>query len=107
MHTALLRGEWNFKGITLTDGWVNWEFSRINSLLRGGVDLPLASAYYDIEATEWRDGMVYGKSQGSSSYDVASPTQWYWARLSVLHTLYVTVNTCGIENGNVTGMYNK
>ena len=101
MHTGLLRGEWNFKGITLTDGWVNWEFSRINSLLRGGVDLPLASAYYDIEDTEWRNGMVYGKGQGSSSYNVASPTQWYWTRLSVLHTLYVTVNTCGINNGNV------
>lgn len=100
LQVGLMRGEWHFKGVSITDLWVNWEFSRVNSVLRGGA-MTLASAYHDIEDTEWRNGMVYGKGKDSSTYDVASPTQWYWARVGVLRALYVTVNTCGIDNGNV------
>ena len=102
LQTGIFRGEWDFKGITLTDaGGGGWDFARINSLWRNGTSLPLG--FGDPEPTEFRDNMVYGKSSGSSSFDLASPTQWYWCRLSVAYNMYAAANSLAIRNGIMDG----
>ncbi len=62
LHDGVLRNEWNFRGITLTDGWVGSK--EVNAQLRSGVDLPLGTACFakaGIEAFVWNkaENMVY------------------------------------------------
>lgn len=62
LHDGVLRNEWNFRGITLTDGWVGSK--EVNTQLRNGVDLPLGTGCFakaGIEAFVWNkdENMVY------------------------------------------------
>ena len=127
LHDGLLRGEWDFKGITLTDGYSPVDFADINTLLSNGVDLPLHNGgSYDAthRPEDWRwdaeENMLYDcgeynvnntVSRTSGSYeapteeqlDLASPTQWYNLRRCAQHILYANANTSGNDNG----FYNK
>lgn len=105
LHDGLLRDEWNYKGLTLTDGWAAADYAHVNSLVRNGVDVPLGPGETDIEASRWdaQDNMVYMPAEdGDAEMTLASPTQWYHVRRAALHELYVTANSNGIDNGLLT-----
>lgn len=78
LHDGLLRDEWNYKGITLTDASVRGSaFSTGDQMARNGVDLVLGTSMFQtngVELCTYKDGKVYvhpdGKSDSIDNYDV-------------------------------------
>lgn len=105
LYTGILRNEWNFKGLNITDSVAGGNHPDMDRMLRAGLDCPLGTGAptasrpearpNDLEVGEWADGTV--KINGT-----ASPTQWATVRLAALHNLYATANSNGIDNGIVT-----
>lgn len=83
VHDGILRNEWNFKGITLTDAYSSG-YSPVNACLRNGVDLPLgtttmSSGGIEICKYDPETNMVYvtpeGRYQSIEDYEiVGGPT---------------------------------
>ena len=110
LHNTILRGEWNFKGINITDycdGNACFAYSSMNHLVRNGVDIPLGPGApipnhpiynetycdYYLDTGEWNaeENMVYIDGE-------PSPTQYYSVRMAAMHALYVSANSNGIDN---------
>lgn len=119
LDNVILRDEWNFCGINLTDstsGNRALAYASINHLIRNGVDLPLGvgspidghktygknDCEYYLEEGVWNaeENMVYvASSETDIGYTLASPTQYYNVRKAAQHVLYASANSNGINNG--------
>lgn len=110
LHTAILRGEWNFQGINLTDAASSkgsLAYSSMNQMLRNGVDLPLGTGTpdasdYPLDCGQWnaQENMVYVNANADDkAFTLASPTQYYVVRNAAQHVLYASANSNGINNG--------
>ncbi len=125
LHDGILRGEWGFRGITLTDGWIGQR--EVNTQLRNGIDLPLGTACFarrGVEAFRWDkdENMVYVRPDNPANanvmiadttahtigenanyqlgdYTMASPTYYFLVRRAALHILWTVVNSSGNFNG--------
>ncbi|MDR2201716.1 MAG: glycoside hydrolase family 3 C-terminal domain-containing protein [Clostridiales bacterium] len=109
LYDGLLRGEWGFKGINITDSWNSSRaYSSVNHLVRNGVDCPLGNGSqadageYGIEKGVWDAAAKTVRVKASADateYTLASPTQYYNVRKAAQHMLYVSANSNGIDNG--------
>lgn len=101
----LLRGEWGFDGIIVTDAWPE-DLAPVNLLVRGGGDIPLGKGdskgeQFSIEVGNWNasEKTVYVKNnEQDSSCSLASPTHYYNVRKAAQHLLYASANSNSMEN---------
>lgn len=122
---SIIRGEWNYKGIVVTDAYSGMACKTVDAMVRSGTDIPLsgvgkrnnADGTYFLEQNRWDDetDMVYvGAQRYAPAYgdvaqqpdtnlNVASPTLWASVRRSVMHLLYAAANSSGNRNGWVNG----
>jgi len=108
LHKLLVRGEWQFKGRSITDAWVK-AYDPINLLVRTGDEQPLGNGsqypVYDLTRGEWsaeKNGVLIPASaaeleQGVNS--VLSPTHYYAVRTAAQHVLFSTANSIATKNG--------
>lgn len=104
LHHKLVRGEWSFKGSTVTDAWVA-AYNPINLLVRAGDEQPLADAstkpLYQLEYGEWSaaDNCVKVRASSTdSSNSMLSPTHYYAVRMAAQRVLYAFCNSASIDN---------
>lgn len=107
MHKQLVRGEWQFKGRSITDAWVKG-YDPINLLVRAGDEQPLGdgSAYplYDITRGVWsaeENNVLIPASADEVTAgvgSVASSTHYYAVRMAAQHILFSTVNSITAKN---------
>ncbi len=110
LQTAILRGEWDFKGMNLTDSCAGnsaLNYASLNQMVRNGIDCPLGvgskiegnnsystdNKYYLTEG-EWDSESNMVMIDGTPS-----PTQYYCVRMAAMHVLYASANSNGIDNG--------
>lgn len=125
LGNAIVRGEWNFKGIIVTDAYSGMPCKTVDAMLRSGTDIPLSgvgkrgnpNGEYFVEQNRWDDetNMVYvgaqrynpaygtTEKQPDSNLTVASPTLYYSVRRAAMHLLYTAANTTGVRNGIIDG----
>ena len=106
VHETLLRGEWDFKGGTVTDAWCR-DYNSVDLMVRAGDDVLLAgNAGFTktyITNGEWdptaRDGkgMVLVPSEDGSE-NLVSPTHYYAVRKSAQRVLQTQVNSNKYKN---------
>ena len=105
-QTRLLRDEWGWKGVLVTDYYGNnaIQANSMDLITRTGGCLPdgtasgakALSGTYDAEANNIMIG---------SNKDVASKTQWYYGRLAAQRELFAAANTLNNKNGVNTANY--
>lgn len=125
LMNSVVRGEWNFKGVVVTDAYSGMACKTVDAMVRNGTDIPLsgvgkrnnADGTYFLEQNRWdaetnmvyvgaqRYAPAYGDvvQQPDSVLDVASPTLYASVRRAVMHLLYTAANTSGNRNGWVNG----
>jgi len=104
LYNGILRDEWNFKGLNITDSVCGGSHPDMDMLLRAGINCPLGQGSMtasrpvenqnDLEAGAWDAGANTVVIDGAPS-----PTQWYVVRVAAMHNLYATANSNGIDNG--------
>lgn len=104
LYNGILRNEWDYKGMNITDSVAHRGHLDMDEMLRAGIDCPLGSGIptkaepeavpNDLEVGEWDVTAKAVKINGT-----ASPTQWYTVRTAAMHVLYATANSNGINNG--------
>lgn len=121
LHNAILRDEWNFRGLNETDSCSgnHLKWSSMNHLVRNGVDMPLGvgspipghrtygadDCEYYLEQGQWnaQENMVYvpanAAEDAAGTCSMPSPTQYYNVRKAAQHVLYASANSNGINNG--------
>ena len=121
LTNSIVRGEWNFKGVVVTDAYSGMACKTVDAMVRSGTDIPLsgvgkrnnADGTYFIEQNRWdadtnmvyvgaqRYAPAYGdvQQQPDSNLNVASPTLYASVRRAVMHLLYTAANTSGNRNG--------
>ena len=101
LFTKVLRGEFGFRGYTMTDAWTDGVYIHHDAFLRAGTDAALRwMTPNNMEKGEWKDGMVYVSADGKKEANtVASPTQWAMVRRAAQHILYSFANSNDIKNG--------
>jgi beta-glucosidase len=107
LHKLLVRGEWQFKGRSITDAWVK-TYNPIDLMVRVGDEQPLGtgSAYpeYNITYGEWSaaDNCVKVPANAAEKADgtnsLLSPTHYYAVRVAAQHILFSTVNSITMKN---------
>lgn len=107
MHKQLVRGEWQFKGRSITDAWVK-SYAPINLLVRAGDEQPLGDglAYplYDITRGVWsaEENSVLipasGEELESGICSAVSNTHYFAVRVAAQHVLFSTVNSIAAKN---------
>lgn len=109
LTNGIIRGEWGFRGASITDGWQSDPFSTTNMMIRNGVDAPLtvmgSGSRNGIEKGRWdetaRNGMgvpMMAADESDSELTLDGYTQWYSVRRAAMHLLYVCANSNGIGN---------
>lgn len=115
-HRELLRGEWGFRGATVTDAWVK-DYCPADLLVRAGDEAPLgiASSYpanslhygrWDPTARNGKGCVLVAESEAAEKageYTAMSPTHYYAIRRSAQAILYTRVNSSANNNGFVAG----
>lgn len=121
----IVRGEWNFKGVVVTDAYSGMPSKTVDAMLRAGTDIPLSGVgkrnnpdgTYFLEQNRYdkETNMVYvGAKRYAPAYNgveqqsddvlnVASPTLYYAVRRACMHLLYTASNTSGVRNGIMNG----
>ncbi|MCH5161863.1 MAG: glycoside hydrolase family 3 C-terminal domain-containing protein [Clostridiales bacterium] len=104
LYNGILRGEWDFKGMNITDSVAGGGHPDMDMMLRAGIDTPLGAGTPTASRPEARandlEVGVYDAGANMVKIDgTASPTQWYIVRQAALHNLYATANSNGIDNG--------
>lgn len=95
--TGILRNEWGFKGLTVSDSYKDG-WPKANMMQRAGCDIPLGTySGQNVIAGEWDDqiGVYYTDENGAK---VASPTQWAVIRDSATRILWVTASSLAFKN---------
>lgn len=103
LYNGILRNEWDFRGMNITDSVAGDSHPDMDLMLRSGIDCPLGKGSptasrpnavpNDIEAG------VYNPDTNMIEIDgVASPSQWFAVRNAAMHVLYATANSNGIDN---------
>ncbi|MBQ8161728.1 MAG: hypothetical protein IJ083_13410, partial [Clostridia bacterium] len=113
MHKKLVRGEWQFKGRSITDAWVK-AYDPINLLVRTGDEQPLGNGaqypVYDVTRGEWSTQDNTVKVPGSQEEleagvnSTLSNTHYYAVRTAAQHVLFSTVNSITAKNGVQLGL---
>ncbi len=106
LYNGILRDEWDFKGINITDSVAGRNHPDMDEMLRAGIDCPLGAGLptaaapeakpNDLTVGEWDASAKAVKIDGAVSH-----AQWYAVRNAALHVLYATANSNGIDNGIV------
>ncbi len=105
VHDGILRNEWNFKGITLTDAYSSG-YSPVNACLRNGVDLPLGTTTMQsggIEICKYdpATNMVYlspqGRYQSIADYEIVEGSPVGENNTPVTGTQYVMTDEAEAE----------
>lgn len=111
LHNAILRDEWDFKGMNITDstsGNSAFAYASMDHLVRNGIDMPLGvgspipghSTYGKDDCEYYLDEGTWNASENMVYVDgVKSPTQYYSVRTAAMHVLYASANSNGIDNG--------
>lgn len=105
MQEVLMRQEWGFNGVNLTDAWGR-AYRPANLMIRTGEELPLGDARTqgvagNLEKGEWNttEKMVYVKGSASDTGNsLASPTHYYHMRKSAQRILYISANNNNNSN---------
>lgn len=107
LYNGILREQWDYKGMNITDSVATNSHPDMDEMLRAGIDCPLGSGIptkartealvNDLEVGTWDASAKAVKINGT-----ASPTQWYTVRTAAMHVLYATANSNGIDNGVIT-----
>ena len=103
LYNGILRSEWDFKGMNITDSVAGRNHPDMDRMLRAGIDCPLGMGApsgnttdpvpNDLEVGEWDASANTVKLGGK-----ASPSQWYAVRNAAMHVLYASANSNGIDN---------
>ena len=113
MHKRLVRGEWQFKGRSITDAWVK-AYDPINLMVRTGDEQPLGNGaqypVYDVTRGEWSvedntvkvPGSAQEKEENVNS--MLSNTHYFAVRTAAQHILFSTVNSVTNKNGVRLGL---
>ena len=103
-NTDIMRREFGFKGILLTDAWSGGGFSTMDYMLRSGLDLPLGigSIIGPVNNPEQTaDRLTIGEWNAEKNMvyvdGVPSPTHYYAVRTAAQHVLYATANCSGLN----------
>ena len=109
MQEALLRGEWGFKGATVSD-FYHTEYRHVNLLVRTGQDLPLGNAggldgVWDPDANSGNGGVLVRANADATESTVVSATHYWAVRKSAQRLLYVAANTNNNRNGSAQSMF--
>jgi len=106
MQEALMRGEWGFKGATVSDFYHENDYRPINLLIRTGQELPLGNlapqnveGVWDASANGGKGGVLVRADADSSDCTVLSPTQYFALRNCAQRILYVAANVSTNRNG--------
>ena len=107
LHKQLVRGEWQFKGRSITDAWVK-AYDPINLMVRTGDEQPLGNGasypVYDVTRGEWSVADNSVKVPGSAEEleagvnSMVSNTHYYSVRTAAQHILFSTVNSITMKN---------
>ena len=103
LYNGVLRNEWDYRGMNITDSVAGDSHPDMDLMLRAGIDCPLGkgsptasrpnAVANDIEAG------VYNSQTNMIEIDgQASPSQWFAVRNAAMHVLYATANSNGIDN---------
>ena len=105
-QTRLLREEWGWKGVLVTDYYGNnaIQANSMDLMVRTGGNLPdgtangnkALSGTYDAETNKIKIG---------ANKDVVSDAQWYYGRLAAQRELFAAANTLNNRNGVNTANY--
>ena len=108
LHKQLVRGEWAFKGRSITDAWVK-AYDPIDLMVRTGDEQPLGNGasypVYTVTRGEWSAEDKGVKVPGSAAEleagvnSMLSPTQYYSVRVAAQHILFATANSITMKNG--------
>ncbi len=109
LTNAIMRGEWGFRGISITDGWSNNPFHTTNMMIRNGVDAPLVvmgsgsrnaieKGRWDAETRDGKGAPMMAADASDTALTLESATQWFGVRRAAMHMLYVSANSNGIGN---------
>ena len=103
LYNGILRNEWDYRGMNITDSVAGGGHPDMDFMLRSGIDCPLgagtptASRDYtlpnDLEA-----GVYNAQTNMVELNGTASPTQWVTVRNAAMRVLYATANSNGIDN---------
>ena len=107
LHKLLVRGEWQFKGRSITDAWVKM-YNPVDLMVRVGDEQPLGDGEqypeYGITRGEWDVASNCVKVPGSAAEvesetnSLLSPTHYYAVRVAAQHILFSTVNSITCKN---------
>lgn len=107
LHKLLVRGEWQFKGRSITDAWVKM-YNPIDLMVRVGDEQPLGDGAqypeYGITRGEWDAAAGCVRVPASADEKAAgqntmlSPTHYYAVRVAAQHILFSTVNSITCKN---------
>ena len=107
LHKLLVRGEWQFKGRSITDMWVKM-YNPIDLMVRTGDEQPLGDGEqypeYGITRGEWDAAAdcvkvpASASEKASGTNSMLSPTHYYAVRVAAQHILFSTVNSIACKN---------
>lgn len=103
LYNGVLRNEWDFRGMNITDSVAGGGHPDMDQMLRAGIDCPLgagtrtASRDYDLP-NDLEVGVYNAQSNMVEIGGTASPSQWVTVRNAAMHVLYATANSNGIDN---------
>ena len=106
VHEDLLRGQWGFKGATVTDAWAK-DFVSVDLMVRAGDDMLLGSdssfpknamtrGQWDPTARDGQGAILVPTEDGDDMFE--SPTHYYAVRKSAQRHLQTLVNSNRYKN---------
>lgn len=103
LYNGILRDEWDFRGMNITDSVAGGGHPDMDRMLRAGLDCPLGAGTPTASRpaalpNDLTAGVYNAQTNMVEINGAASPTQWYTVRNAAMHVLYATANSNGIDN---------